>query len=94
MRKTPPASVNKIQESSNCRNLNLGNLGATLKDGLPFWSQFQKIDLDEDISPDYKFQYLVQAMMAGTRAREIVESFLLSCENYPKAVACLKARFG
>jgi hypothetical protein len=37
---------------------------------------------------------LVQATVAGKRAREIVESFPPSCENYPKAVACLKARFG
>jgi len=65
-----------------------------LKDWLPFWSQFQKVDLDEEISPDDKFQSLAQATVAGTRAREIVGSFPPSCENYPKAVACLKARFG
>jgi len=74
--------------------LEFRKFGGDLKDWLPFWSQFHKIDQDEEISPDDKFQYLVQAAVVGTRAREIVESFPHSCENYPKAVACLKARFG
>jgi len=74
--------------------LEFRKFGGDLKDWLPFWSQFQTIDLDEEISPDDKFQYLVQATIAGTRVREIVESFLPNCENYPKVVACLKARFG
>jgi hypothetical protein len=60
---------------------------------LPFWNQFQKIDQDE-ISPDDKFQYLVQATVAGSRAREVVESFPLTSENYSKAVDSLKMRFG
>jgi len=74
--------------------LEFRKFGGDFKDWLPFWSQFQKIDLDQEISPDDKFQYLVQATVAGTKAREIVESFPPSCENYPKTVACLKAKFG
>jgi len=56
--------------------LEFRKFGGDLKDWLPFWSQFHKIDQDEEISPDDKFQYLVQAAVVGTRAREIVESFL------------------
>ena len=74
--------------------LEFRKFGGDLKDWLPFGASSSKIDLDEEISPDDKFQYLVQATVAGTRAREIVESFPPRCENYPKAVACLKARFG
>ena len=73
--------------------LEFRKFGGDLKDWLSFWSQFQKIDQDEEIYPDDKFQYLVQATVVGTRAREIVENFLPCCENYPMAVACLKARF-
>ena len=38
--------------------LEFRKFGGDLKDLLPFWSQFQKIDLHEEIFPDDKFQYL------------------------------------
>ena len=74
--------------------LEFRKFGGDIKDWLPFWNQFQKIVKDDEISPDDKFQYLLQATVAGSRAREIVESFPPTCENYSKAVASLKARFG
>jgi hypothetical protein len=96
-------TANEDSASSACKQnsrkfklpkLEFRKFGGNLKDWMPFWSQFQKIDLDEEVSPDDKFQYLVQATIPGTRGREIVESFPPSCKNYPKVVACLNVRFG
>jgi hypothetical protein len=50
--------------------LEFRKFGGDLKDWLPFRSQFQKIDQDEEIFPDDKFQYLVQVTVVGTRARD------------------------
>ncbi|GBM89881.1 hypothetical protein AVEN_111829-1 [Araneus ventricosus] len=41
-----------------------------------------------------KFQYLLQSTVEGSRAREVIESFPLTGDNYPKAIDCLKTRFG
>jgi len=59
---------------------------------MPFWCQFQKIDQEEEILPDDKFRYLLQATLAESRATKFVETYPLSSENYWKAVARLKAK--
>lgn len=61
---------------------------------LSFWSQFEKIHEDDDIHDTDKFQYLVQAMIKGTRAMKLVESYPQSSENYPKVIAALQDRYG
>ncbi|GBM45481.1 hypothetical protein AVEN_210216-1 [Araneus ventricosus] len=90
----------QIPDTSNPRkkftppNLQFRQFGDDLKDWLPFWSQFEHIDKDDDIAPESKFQYLVQVTVVGSRAKEEVESFPPTVENYTKAVDSLKARFG
>nr|XP_042908443.1 uncharacterized protein LOC107452148 [Parasteatoda tepidariorum] len=74
--------------------LGFRQFGDDVKEWLPFWSQFQHIDNDADIALEDKFQYLIQATVMGSRAREIVESFPPTGENYTKAVDSLKSRFG
>ncbi|GIY68436.1 chaperone protein ClpB 1 [Caerostris extrusa] len=68
--------------------------GGEIKDWLPFWGQFSKIDSDPNIDEADKLQYLIHATLPSTRARELVESFPPSKENYHKAVDSLKSRFG
>ncbi|OXA37216.1 hypothetical protein Fcan01_28024 [Folsomia candida] len=65
-----------------------------MKDWLGWWSQFTKIDEDDQLHPSDKFQYLLQSMVQGSRARGLVESFPMTAENYLKAIAALKERFG
>ena len=65
-----------------------------MKDWLSFWSQFKRIHEDEDIDECDKFQYLIQATMVNSRARQIVESYPPTSENYPKAIDSLRTRFG
>ncbi|GBN96939.1 hypothetical protein AVEN_232744-1 [Araneus ventricosus] len=90
----------QIPETSNAKKkftlpkLQFRQFDDDLKDWLPFWSQFEHIDKDDDIAPENKFQYLVEATVVGSRAREVVESFPPTGENYVKAVDSLKARFG
>ncbi|GBL86692.1 hypothetical protein AVEN_194919-1 [Araneus ventricosus] len=55
------------------------------KEYLSFWSQFRKIHEDTSIPNEDKMQYLLQA---------VVLSFPATAENYPKAIAQLKERFG
>ena len=65
-----------------------------MKDWLSFWSQFSRIHEDKEMEDEDKFQYLIQATASGTRAREIVDSFPPTAENYAKAIDSLKSRFG
>ncbi|GFT71620.1 integrase catalytic domain-containing protein [Trichonephila clavipes] len=62
-----------------------------LTDWLRFHNQFKRIHEDESIDGD-KFQYLIQATTPKSRARDIVESFPATPENYRKAFEYL--RFG
>ncbi|GBM31122.1 hypothetical protein AVEN_82059-1, partial [Araneus ventricosus] len=64
------------------------------KEYLSFWSQFSKIHEDTSIPNEDKMQYLLQAVVPKTKAARVVESFPATAENYPKAIAQLKERFG
>ena len=46
------------------------------------------------ISREDKFQYLIQAMVTGSRASELVNSYPATAENYEKVIKSLKSRFG
>ncbi|GIY14969.1 DUF1758 domain-containing protein [Caerostris extrusa] len=50
--------------------LELKRFGGEIKDWLPFWGQFSKIDSDPNIDEADKLQYLIQATLPSTRARE------------------------
>ncbi|UYV84235.1 hypothetical protein LAZ67_X001627 [Cordylochernes scorpioides] len=57
---------------------------------LPFWAQFEKIHEDTELHDADKFHYLVQSLQSNTRARELIESYPQTAENYAKAVQALK----
>jgi hypothetical protein len=65
-----------------------------LLDWLGWWSQFMKIHDDNEIHVTDKFHYLLQAMGEGTRAKDLVESYPMMEDNYPKVIKALKQRFG
>lgn len=66
----------------------------SIRDWLNFWSQFKKIDADSEIDNCDKIEYLIQATVVDSRARQIVESFPSLEENYEKIIDCMKSRFG
>ena len=74
--------------------LELTKFNGDIKDWLSFWSQFKKIHEDDDIEPEDKFQYLIQATERDSLARELVESFPATADNYPKVIRSLQTRFG
>ncbi|GBN38795.1 hypothetical protein AVEN_75280-1 [Araneus ventricosus] len=74
--------------------LELRKFDGDVKEWLYFWSQFEKIHDDSSIEDSDKFQYLLQSTVEGSRAREVIESFQPTGDNYPKAIDCLKTRFG
>ncbi|KAF8763121.1 hypothetical protein HNY73_021336 [Argiope bruennichi] len=76
------------------QKLELKKFSGDAKEYLTFWSQFKKIDEDASIPNEDKFQYLLQAVVPKTKAARVVESFPATAENYPKAIAQLKERFG
>ncbi|XP_074035654.1 uncharacterized protein [Leptinotarsa decemlineata] len=83
----------KINRKFRLPKLELIKFDGNVKSWIGFWGQFKKIDQDEDIDLEDKFQYLVQAMEQGSPARELVESFPPSGANYKKALDQLKVRF-
>jgi hypothetical protein len=72
----------------------LKKFGGDVKDWLSFWSQFNRIHEDKNMEDKDKCQYLIQANTTGTRAREIVDIFPPTAENYATAIGSLKSKFG
>ncbi|KAJ8941034.1 hypothetical protein NQ318_015510 [Aromia moschata] len=66
----------------------------SIKDWLAFWSQFKKIHEDESIDDHDKIEYLIQATVAGSKARQLVESYPAMSENYQKIISSMLSRFG
>lgn len=74
--------------------LELQKFSGDPKEWLGWWSQFKGIHEDITLSAEHKFQYLVQATVVKSSAYDLVTSFPSTGENYPKAIAYLKSRFG
>ncbi|XP_071037944.1 uncharacterized protein [Parasteatoda tepidariorum] len=74
--------------------IELSRFGGDLKDYHGFWSQFQRIHTDSELAPEDKFQYLLQCVTHGSRAREVIEIFPPTAENYKKAIDALKSSVG
>ncbi|GFV48743.1 uncharacterized protein TNCV_625301 [Trichonephila clavipes] len=88
------AVISSAKKKFNLPKLEFRQFSGDIIDWLQFWSQFQHIHDDDEIAPENKFQYLVQATVNGSRALEVVESFPATAANYAKAMDSLKARFG
>lgn len=61
---------------------------------MAWWSQFEKIHDDDELHTTDKFEYLIQAMELKTRAKEIVDGYPATEDNYPKVIKALQERFG
>jgi hypothetical protein len=87
-------STSKKASKYRLPKLEFKRFGGDPKEWLSFWSQFTSIHEDEQMSCGEKFQYLIQATTEGSKAREVIESFPPTEQNYPKAISYLKERFG
>ncbi|GBM80063.1 hypothetical protein AVEN_91193-1 [Araneus ventricosus] len=65
-----------------------------LKSAFIFGANLKKFMMILEIEDSDKFQYLLQSTVEGSPAREVIESFPPTGDNYPKAIDCLKTRFG
>lgn len=74
--------------------IELKKFSGKLIDWLSWWSQFEKIHNDDELHTTDKFEYLRQAMEVNTRAKEIVEGYPATEDNYPKVITALQERFG
>ncbi|XP_011259740.1 uncharacterized protein LOC105253407 [Camponotus floridanus] len=91
---TRTVSTNALKPSTSKFSEFEPKFGGNIKDWLPFWSKFKKINENPSISKEDKMQYLQQAMIPDSCASEIVRSFLPTGENYEKAISSLKNCFG
>lgn len=89
-----PGTPGTPNRSYKLPEIQLRKFTGDLKEWLPFWSQFEKINDDKTLHASDKFDYLLQAMQVGSEARELVESYPQSADNYPEVVEALKKRFG
>ncbi|XP_074030782.1 uncharacterized protein [Leptinotarsa decemlineata] len=92
-------SFTTVNTSQSMRNIKLPKIKLNkfcddIKNWLPFWAQFSRIHTDESIPTENKFQYLIQATVPNSRARQLVESYPSSAENYTKVIERLKSRSG
>lgn len=65
-----------------------------LKNWLTFWNQFQAIHENKNLTNIDKFHYLIQSTNHKSEARELIESFPITKENYPLAIDSLIERYG
>ncbi|GBM14894.1 hypothetical protein AVEN_28615-1 [Araneus ventricosus] len=86
---SPNRSNHVVTESIELKTFN-----GDIKSFLGFWSQFSRIHEAEEMPSEDKFQYLIQAIIPGTRAASLIEIFPLTAQNYPKEIELLKERFG
>ncbi|GIY38112.1 reverse transcriptase [Caerostris extrusa] len=74
--------------------LELYKFGGELRDWLTFWNQFKNIHENKNLTNCDKFHYLVQSTKIKSEARELIESFPITDENYPLAIESLTERYG
>lgn len=88
-------SVESVKASYNYRlpKLDLVKFDGDIKKWIGFWGMFEKIHNDSTMENSDKFQYLLQATVAGSPERELVASYPPSGANYAKAIEHLKSRF-
>ncbi|GFV75625.1 integrase catalytic domain-containing protein [Trichonephila clavipes] len=72
----------------------LYKFGGELKDWLTFWIQFKNIHENKNLTNCDKFHYLVQSTKIKSEARELIEYFPITNENYPLAIESLVERYG
>ncbi|GFX15072.1 uncharacterized protein TNCV_4898391 [Trichonephila clavipes] len=72
----------------------LYKFGGELKDWLTFWNQFKNIHENKNLTNCDKFHYLVQSTKIKSEAREFIESFPITNENYSLAIESLVERYG
>lgn len=90
---TEKSSTNNLKKFK-LPSIEFKRFNGDIKEWLPFWSQFKRIHQDDDIDPEDKFQYLLQATIPKSRARQLVESYPPTADNYPNVIESLKSRFG
>lgn len=74
--------------------LNLTKFDGNLKQYIGFWAQFKNIHEDGSLDNETKFQYLIQSTVENSPARELVNSYPPSSQNYPKVIEQFTHRFG
>ncbi|GIY25920.1 uncharacterized protein CEXT_413501 [Caerostris extrusa] len=74
--------------------IELYKFGGELRDWLTFWNQFKNIHENENLTNCDTFHYLVQSTKIKSEARELIESFPITDENYPLAIESLTERYG
>lgn len=88
------ASNHSVNRSFKLPTLKLKDFNGDLKDWLPWWGQFSKIDQDTSLSDIDKLAYLTMSMKPGTPAHQLVASYPATEAMYPEVVKALKDRFG
>jgi hypothetical protein len=85
---------NEVKQAVRLPELSLKEFDRNPLEWLSFWNTFVKIHEDPKLDDHTKFVYLIQATVPKSKARDIVDSFPTTADNYSKAVEHLKNRFG
>ncbi|UYV72978.1 hypothetical protein LAZ67_10001373 [Cordylochernes scorpioides] len=72
----------------------LPEFGGDVREWITFWSRFEDIHNDEDLSDSDKYQYLVVCMLENSEAQQLVLSYPVSGNNYASVIKDLEERFG
>ncbi|OXA64745.1 hypothetical protein Fcan01_02995 [Folsomia candida] len=88
------ASGGLLKKNYKLPKIELMKFDGEIKNWLEWWAQFKKIDEDEDLHVTDKFHYLVQSMVSGSKAADLIRSYPKTDANYPKAIGALKERYG
>ena len=87
-------SAEVSSKSLNLPKIKLLEYDGDLRGWTTFWGQFSRIDSDQTIRKEDKFQYLLQSLKDGSKPRKLVEKFPATSDGYDQALDHLKSRFG
>lgn len=91
---TAMMTVQPVKAKLKLPTIDLVKFSGNTREWLRFWGQFNKIHQNSQIPEEDKFEYLIAAIVPGSRASELIERFPPTGDNYTKAIDSLKNRFG
>lgn len=76
------------------KKLDLKKFDLSAKTFMAFWAQFESIHSNDHLKKTIKFQYLLNCLEEGTKARKNIDTYFISDDNYDKVITHIQERYG
>lgn len=86
----PSSSYHRV----NLPQRKLQHFSGDVREWLGFWSSFEDIHLDNGLSENDKFQYLLECIPKNSAARKVIDGYTVSAKNYTAVIDTLQNLYG